>query len=87
MVDLFAGVGGLTLGFLKPCDNPEYCYDVRLLSDIDPSASYTFKKNYPRIPYWVTDLSSVKADEICRLAKVPPREFDLLIGGPPCQGF
>jgi DNA-cytosine methyltransferase len=57
------------------------------LADIDSTAAYTFKKNYPTIPYWISDLSSQEASRICQLTKLPSGELDLLIGGPPCQGF
>ena len=50
VVDLFAGVGGFTLGFLRANEISHRAeFDVRLLVDIDPTAAYTFKKNFPRI--------------------------------------
>ncbi len=88
MVDLFAGVGGFTLGFLGAKDTSgEPSFDARLLIDVDPTAAYSFKKNCPQIPYWPIDLNKVGGDEILRLSKVKSGELDFLIGGPPCQGF
>lgn len=87
-IDLFAGVGGFTLGFLGAKGAPnELSFDARLLIDIDQTAAYSFKKNYPQIPYWPTDLNKVGGDEILRLSKLKSGELDFLIGGPPCQGF
>jgi DNA-cytosine methyltransferase len=88
VVDLFAGVGGFSLGFLKGCDATEKLgFDLRLLVDSDPSAVFTFKKNFPKIPYWLKDLSQVDGAEILRLTKLTSGDLDFLIGGPPCQGF
>ena len=53
VVDLFAGVGGFSLGFLKANDHvTKFKFDLRLLVDADPTAAYTFKKNYPKTPFW-----------------------------------
>jgi DNA (cytosine-5)-methyltransferase 1 len=89
VIDLFAGVGGFSLGFIQAKarygkTNP---FELRLLADIDATAAYTFKKNYPSIPYLVTDLAREKPDRICELSALDSGELDVLIGGPPCQGF
>jgi DNA (cytosine-5)-methyltransferase 1 len=88
VVDLFAGVGGFSLGFLRGSDTTEkFGFDLRLLVDSDPSAVFTFKKNFPKIPYWLKNLSQVDGAEILKLTKLMPGDLDFLIGGPPCQGF
>lgn len=88
VVDLFAGVGGLTLGFLKANEAAgRFRFDARLLVDRDPTAAYTFKKNFPKIPYWPNDLSKVTGTDILGLLNLNRGELDFLIGGPPCQGF
>ena len=88
VVDLFAGVGGFSLGFLKASEAPANLeFDLRLLVDSDPSAVDTFKKNFPKIPFWPKDLASVQGKDILKLAKLKAGELDFLVGGPPCQGF
>ena len=89
VVDLFAGVGGFTQGFLRasqalPADTK---FEVRLLADLDQTAAYTFKKNFPQIPYWPIDLAKVDGAGVLKLLKMKAGELDFLIGGPPCQGF
>lgn len=81
-IDLFAGVGGFTLGF-----EATGLYETRLLVDSDRSAVETFKRNRPRVPYWPKDLSKVEADELLSLVKLRAGDLDVLTAGPPCQGL
>src|SRR5687767_73406 len=88
VVDLFAGVGGFTLGFLRANENSRKIgFEIRLLVDSDPTAAYSFKKNFPQIPYWPKDLSQVNGSDLLAIMKMKLGELDFLIGGPPCQGF
>ena len=81
-IDLFAGIGGFTLGFEKTGR-----FKTKLLVDSDQSAAATFKRNRPRIPYWNADLSAVDGDQLLGLLKMKSEELDVLTAGPPCQGF
>ena len=88
VVDLYSGVGGFAIGFINASKHSRMIsFEIRLLADLDSTAAFTFKKNYPHIPFAVTDLRCASADDILRLGRLKRGELDFLIGGPPCQGF
>ena len=78
-IDLFSGCGGLTKGFSMA--------GVRSIfaSDIDENAAKTFCRNFPDTPFLCKSITDVEKNEVDELleGKVP----DIIIGGPPCQGF
>ena len=80
VLDLFCGCGGLSKGFELAG------YDVLLGIDNDNAALNTFEKNHKNSKSLNADLSDEKTfdliDEI-----VDGRAIDVIVGGPPCQGF
>lgn len=80
-MDLFSGAGGLTLGLLNAG------FDVRLASDWSAACARTHRRNFPAVPFRLADISRVHGDELLAQAGLAKGELDLLIGGPPCQGF
>lgn len=81
LIDLFAGVGGLSLGACRAG------FDLRLAVEIDKHASAAHAKNFPNSVHSAADIASVSGAELLKLARVEPGELSGLIGGPPCQGF
>jgi DNA (cytosine-5)-methyltransferase 1 len=78
VLDLFCGCGGLSLGFeMAGCD-------IRLGVDDDEAALTSFAKNHSNSNALNTDLSNGFSDE---LKKNIESNIDIVIGGPPCQGF
>jgi DNA (cytosine-5)-methyltransferase 1 len=87
-VDLFAGVGGMTEGFLKAQHCGALLFRPLLLVDSDDVAAHTFQRNRPGVRYLVRDLRSLTGRDLRRAAGIDRGEtLDALIGGPPCQGF
>jgi DNA (cytosine-5)-methyltransferase 1 len=80
-IDLFSGAGGVTLGLLSAG------FDVRLCSDAAESCEATHHRNFPSIPFIRRDIHILTGADIRKEAGVDRGEADLLIGGPPCQGF
>ncbi len=79
-IDLFAGCGGLSKGFL------DAGFNIIVGVDNDQAALNTFEKNHKGAKSLNADLSKQETfDEIKRIAG--NREIDVIIAGPPCQGF
>lgn len=86
-IDLFAGVGGLTVGLSKARYKSIPIFDVRLLVDNDKDAARTFLMNDNSRKYLVRDITTVTAAELLKAAGLKKGQLDVLVGGPPCQGF
>ena len=87
-IDLFSGVGGLTLGFMDNSKHPQCTFSPRLMVDIDPEARQVADWNLPHVPFLVADVHELSAAEVRGRAGLGPKEpVHVLIGGPPCQGF
>lgn len=78
VVDLFSGAGGLELGFEKAG------FDIRFSTDIDEYCEKVHLLNRPDIPFLKIDIHDLTEDIIDKYVDC---EVDVLVGGPPCQGF
>lgn len=78
-VDLFSGAGGFSLGF----DNAGY--ENVFSVDIDPNFCKTYKHNFVNHKLIEKDICELSDSEIKNLVKFDT--IDVVIGGPPCQGF
>lgn len=80
-IELFAGCGGLSTGFLDA--------GVRVVAgfEIDQRAvdAYEYNHSYRGSRGYVADLSIASGDELLKLAKI--KRADFVVGGPPCQPF
>lgn len=81
MIDLFCGAGGLSLGFTQEG------FITSLANDIQECCVDTYAHNHPETPRNKIILGDVKdvADNIENLVDV--KSVDIVVGGPPCQGF
>ena len=77
--DLFAGAGGFGLGF------EQAGFEVSLALEMDAWACDTLRQNHPDMTIIQTDIRGFANPQVIKaVSKIRP---DIIIGGPPCQGF
>lgn len=81
VIDLFCGCGGFSKGF------EQAGFNIRLGIDIWQDAVTTYKANFPYAATIVGDISTLTGDDLLAAAGMSADEVDVIIGGPPCQGF
>lgn len=79
-IDLFSGAGGSALGFVRAG------FRIAGAAEIDPDACKTYERLVGTRPLCM-DLSALPPQKAAEMWGVAPREVDVLIGCPPCQGF
>lgn len=78
LIDLFAGVGGLSLGFEMAG------FNAVLANEYDSSIAHAYIKNRPHVKMIIEDITKLPIQETFSGYK---GKIDLIVGGPPCQGF
>ena len=78
VLDLFAGVGGLGLGF------EQAGFDVAAAVELDPIHAATHSVNFPKCQTICADATLVRGTDIHSRSG---RDIDVVVGGAPCQGF
>lgn len=78
-IDLFSGAGGMSLGFERQG------FKNLFAIEFDKDAAETYRRNFPTNYLIENDIKKVSDQEILDL--VEDIDVDLVIGGPPCQGF
>ena len=72
-IDLFAGIGGIRLGFERALQSLGIPSECVLSSEIDAAATETYARNYGECP----------SGDIHKIEECP--DFDFLLAGFPCQ--
>lgn len=80
-IDLFAGVGGMSLGF------EQAGFEVVAAVEVDPVHCAVHEFNFPKTKVISRSVVGLTAAEIRLLAGIGDRQVDCVFGGPPCQGF
>lgn len=76
VIDLFAGCGGFSTGFRQAG------FDISKAVEFDSSIANTYQLNHPNTKTIVADIATVDNNKFFSKG-----EADIIIGGPPCQGF
>ena len=80
-VDLFAGAGGLSLGF------EQAGFEIAAAVELDPIHSAVHQFNFPKSATICGSVTDISGDDIRDRSRIKGRDVDVVFGGPPCQGF
>lgn len=80
VIDLFAGVGGLSYGFATNKN-----YQIVMANEYDSDIAKAYSLNHPEVDMVNCDIRELTADQIREHTK--GKNIDLIVGGPPCQSY
>lgn len=80
-IDLFAGAGGFAEGFIRAG------FNINVANDIWESAAKTYVHNHTETKFILKDIHELDGNQLLQESNLNVNEVDLIIGGPPCQGF
>ncbi|KMJ57112.1 hypothetical protein AB685_16940 [Bacillus sp. LL01] len=79
VLDLFAGAGGLSLGFTQT-DR----FETVMAVEINKNAARTYTQNH-NLEVYTQDIRSINFTDYVKFPEL--KEVNVIVGGPPCQGF
>lgn len=77
IADLFAGVGGLSQGFISKG------FEVEFAIEYDKDIAKSYQLNHPKTKVYDEDISIIDLNKLKNIHQ----NIDVIVGGPPCQGF
>ncbi|WP_456327031.1 DNA cytosine methyltransferase [Palaeococcus sp. (in: euryarchaeotes)] len=80
-IDLFGAPGGLSLGFKLAGFEPKAAVDI------DKDAIKTHDFNFPEAVSIQGDIRKISSRDLMDIAGIGKGDIDVVVGGPPCQGF
>lgn len=80
IIDLFAGVGGLSYGFSKIED-----FNIIAANEIEKDISIAYTLNHPDVKMLNCDIAELTEERI--FEAIGDAKIDLIVGGPPCQSY
>jgi DNA (cytosine-5)-methyltransferase 1 len=78
IIDLFAGVGGLSLGFRQ------VGFEIVFANEYEKTIAESYAINHPETELLIADITKISTNDV--FSKFNGK-VDIVIGVPPCQGF
>jgi DNA (cytosine-5)-methyltransferase 1 len=82
VIDLFAGVGGLSYGFAH-----DKHFEIIAANEILPKIAKAYSLNHPKVKMYEEDIKNFSAKKVEEDLNIKADEIDIIVGGPPCQAY
>ena len=82
VVDLFAGVGGLSYGFAH-----DDHFDIIVANELSSNTAKAYALNYPNVKVYCKDIKDFGIHDVEKDFGIECGDIDLVVGGPPCQAY
>ena len=82
IVDLFAGVGGLSYGFAN-----DEAFEIVAANEIMPNMAKAYQLNHPSVKVYNKDVKDFGISDLEKDFGIRSGDIDLFVGGPPCQAY
>jgi len=82
VLDLFAGVGGLSYGFAH-----DESFEIIAANELLPDMAQAYSLNHPTVKMYNRDIKDFGLKNLTEDLQIKKGDIDLIVGGPPCQAF
>ena len=82
VVDLFAGVGGLSYGFAHDSD-----FEIVAANEILEPMARAYSANHPGVKMYNKDIKDFSIEDLKKDLGIEKGDIDIVVGGPPCQAY
>lgn len=82
VVDLFAGVGGLSYGFAH-----DPAFEIIAANEILKPMADAYSQNHPNAKVYNKDIKDFSIEDLTRDFGIKRGDIDVVVGGPPCQAY
>ncbi len=82
VVDLFAGVGGLSYGFAHDKN-----FEIIAANEILPNMAKAYELNHPAVKVYCKDIKDFGISDLQQDFNIKKGDIDIVVGGPPCQAY
>lgn len=82
VIDLFAGVGGLSYGFAHDDE-----FEILAANEILEPMAQAYSSNHPTVKMYNKDIKDFSLDDLSKDLGIKEGDIDIVVGGPPCQAY